>query len=479
MATPPARPPRASSERDRKPAPAARVIAERWRRLAPRIGLVLLCLLAYHSNDRLLPLEMGGDTIPNRLLPLSLLHFGTPTLDPFGELLEPTPWYLLEREGHLLSLYPIGTPLLAVPIYAPFSAFFALNGTVSPSELLARSALLEKVAASLLTTLAVLLCYLALRRVVEARGAFWIALALGLGTSLWATASQMLWQHAGVALALAAALYFLTGQGSPAWAAGAGAALAVAVAVRPTAGIFLAAGLVVVATRRLPARERLAQVGAYLLAAVPLIAALVAFNLAWYDHPVGGYGALGSPFDPRRAVAGLAGLTFSPNRGLLVFTPVALFGIWGALAGSRRWVRERGDWLLPAFAAGALLHALVVGSYRDWPGGRSFGPRLLVDVLPVIAFAAAPLWPHLGRAGRTVAAVLLAWSIAVQWNGAFCYPASRWHMRMEATGEPLTKHAWSWRHFALLEDWRAWHRLGGGAAQFTPDPSMVPRAPRR
>src|SRR5437016_11864159 len=51
----------------------------RWLALALFAGLFAL----YLANGRTLALQSGGDTIPNRLIPFSLLRFGTVTLEPF------------------------------------------------------------------------------------------------------------------------------------------------------------------------------------------------------------------------------------------------------------------------------------------------------------------------------------------------------------------------------------------------------------
>src|ERR1051326_7161135 len=44
--------------------------------------VALLCFTAYLSNGRTLPLDMGGDTIPTRLIPFSILRYGEVTVAP-------------------------------------------------------------------------------------------------------------------------------------------------------------------------------------------------------------------------------------------------------------------------------------------------------------------------------------------------------------------------------------------------------------
>jgi len=120
---------------------------------------------------------------------------------------------------------------------------------------------------------------------------------------------------------------------------------------------------------------------------------------------------------------GLAGLLFSPSRGLLVFSPIVL--IVGA-------ARAHGDdrsilrWTLAA----AAVQLLVYSSFSVWWGGFAYGPRYLLDLLPALIPAAAMATARLAAARpiwRLTAAAALVWSIAVAATGAFCYPHDRWN----------------------------------------------------
>ena len=79
-------------------------------------ALFLVCLAIYLANGRTVPFAKGGDTIPTRLLPFSMIAFGTLTLDPFRQDFAAAGgyrWYIQERRGHLVSLYPLGPALFA------------------------------------------------------------------------------------------------------------------------------------------------------------------------------------------------------------------------------------------------------------------------------------------------------------------------------------------------------------------------------
>jgi hypothetical protein len=432
---------------------------------AAALLLFLLCLSCYLANGRTIPFGGGGDTIPNRLIPFSLLAHGTLTLDPFQEEAAARGgfrWYVQETKGRLVSLYPIGSPLVALPVYVPLYLFLKATDRGSDSALFDASEKAEKIAASTIAAAAVAFFYLLLRRRTRPATAFWGAAAFGLASALWATASQMLWQHGPVVLMLTLALWLFTWPERPAWSlAAAGIALALAVLCRPTAAVFWLAGLAYVLSGGGSPRERLGRAVPFLAAGIPVAAFNLLYNLSFYDSVGGGYSQI--QLEQSLALAGMlrgtAGLLVSPNRGLLIYTPAALLGIFGLARAFRRPVCP----LLAAFGLAAAAHLLIAGSYRDWPGGWSFGPRYLVDALPILGLAGVEMWPRLKTAGKGLAWAALVWSLLVQLDGAFCYPSSRWNIRM---ADWIEQAAWEWENFSLWQDFRAWWDLGGSAPRF-------------
>lgn len=418
-----------------------------------------LCFAAYMANCRTLPLQMAGDTIPNRLIPFSILRFGTTTLEPFRQEFDaagPRTWTVPDQHGTLVSLVPLGTPIAVVPFYVPVYVFLSAGGLPSARLLMVISEIAEKYVAAAVAALTIGIFYLTARRRVNERQAFWTALAFGLATSMWATASQMLWQHTVVAASVTAALWLLTWPGLPrAAVAAAGAMLSIALSSRPTAAVFFFAGLASVLA--MAEGRRLSHAFWYCLAAAPLLVFVGATNYYYWDRSVlGSFGVVYGPMAPDllRAdrLTGIAGLLVSPNRGLFIFTPIALIGVIGL---ARQFVsRERRDLVLLSFSVASVAHLYIAGTYHEWWGGWSFGPRYLVDILPVLAVAAATVWPRLPSWSRKLALIALVWSCLVQIDGAFFYPASRWNPRVLSVHK--ADAPWLWSEFELWQDYRAW-----------------------
>src|SRR6202000_3120944 len=111
------------------------------------------------------------------------------------------------------------------------------------------------------------------------------------------------------------------------------------------------------------------------------------------------------------AIVALAGELISPNRGLLIYTPIVLFSIVGAIRAARIQTRDAARLVWLAGASVVLL--LGYAFYPLWFGGWTYGPRFLTDTMPVACLLLVYAIP----ASRVLAvpfALLLAASIGVQ-----------------------------------------------------------------
>jgi hypothetical protein len=138
----------------------------------------------------------------------------------------------------------------------------------------------------------------------------------------------------------------------------------------------------VLAVLALAAREgRGRRVAAACAGFAPPAAVWLAFEFVRFGRPFGSYG--GMHFN-HPLFDGLWRLTVGPNKGLLLYFPLAVLSVWGALRllGARR---------AEALAALGFLGALLVSAamWWAWDGTFGWGPRLLLSGLPVLAALAA------------------------------------------------------------------------------------------
>ncbi len=178
-------------------------------------------LAAYNINLRQVS---SHDTYASRFVPISILRDGDLILDEFvPEAIKPRAGdeffsdYFVYVRGHYYDSHPPVGPLLALPVYA----LPAWIGIPDRAELIAN--MFSKLAASIMVALSAVMLFRASRRLLSAtltsashnseyatRVAFVAAIAYGLATSVWSTASLAMWTHTPAVLGFAVALWALT-----------------------------------------------------------------------------------------------------------------------------------------------------------------------------------------------------------------------------------------------------------------------------
>ena len=413
-------------------------------------ALLVVLVAVYNANGR----EIASyDSQPAKLAARELLQRGTITLNyvvgTTPQLLERAP-FVAAADGNYRSAYSPVPSFLAAGVTFPFYA----TGIVDIRAPLAAS-LIAKSAASIITAVAVVFLFLSAAHWTAPNRALWIALAAGIGTGYWTTVSQTLWQHESAALGLSMAV----------WAFARPAELT----VRSAALLGIGLGLAGVSRAQLSitiavlllgafatSRPRVAALSAAIAGA--FAAVLIAANLQWFGHPLGAVPILESLHPTvhategsfRPSLDGLAGLVVSPNRGLLIYSPivaVALAGIPLALARGRR---SPLTWC----AAAALCQFFFYGSYTVWWGGHTYGPRYVLDVLPLLVPIAAVFAASIRMTPvkRAVAGAALAWSVTVAATGAFAYPNERWNVDPRDVDRNHDR-LWDWSDLQIVRCW--------------------------
>ncbi|HET9369166.1 MAG TPA: hypothetical protein VFO19_02935 [Vicinamibacterales bacterium] len=435
--------------------------------LARAAAVAFALFVVFNANLR----GIGSrDTRVVEHLAFSLAAYGRADLDAFAELHETglAKGWLVRSGGHVRSTYPVVPAVLAAPAYAAAIAIGVLPAQDPP---LARLEAIGKLSASAMTAAACGVLFLILRRRWLDRLAAAIAIAAGLTTPLWSSASQALWSHGPAALLLAIGIFAATADDARATSVArtaarsrwhlvfAGLAFMLAGSCRPLLAFFLAGHLF--ATWRVRgASGLLAFTIGVIVAAVPL----GAYNIAAFGHIAGGAAVVESGAVHRATHdvssawsgnpgAGLAGILFSPSRGVLIFMPVVLVALAGARDILQRRTMEVWSLVVPAglFVVGWSL-------YSVWWAGHSFGPRYAADLAIPLALVAAAAFGQMPRRRsslrRAGLAAIVAWSLFVQSVGAFCYPGGDWN-GTPADVDRAHARLWDWRDSQIPRTIRA------------------------
>jgi len=406
-------------------------------------------------------------TIP---VALSLLDRGDTNLDEYSALIEKDDHYGVECvesggaasfgkcSGHYYNWYPVAVPVLASPVVfalrkmvlllSPLLRRFA-DPALAPirfafltGDFIGGRSLVEVVAASFFVALTTVVIFFIGRLFLPDSYSAFLALIFAFATSAWSTASRALWQHGPSMLMLSLVLYLLlTADRQPWRVAPAAIPLALSYLLRPSNALIVVVVSLYVATQH---RRYLI---AYLLCALPIGAAFLIFNESIYHRALPSYFLL-RPAPPNfiQMVQAAMGALVSPSRGLLMFTPVFLFSIWGMIWALKTGWRRPLSGYLTATVVGYWL--LIAVYFRIWWGGHSYGPRYLSDITPFLVFflipplmkwRESPQWP-----AAAAFAILLAVSGLIHSRGALRNDVCLWNVSpVNVDQNPV--RVWDWR----------------------------------
>jgi hypothetical protein len=446
------------------------------------LGVLLFALLmiVYMANGTV---QFGNDATSNVHLPLQVLEhrsvfftpeqnphmftyqFRTPTGAKYGRIRDwnaayeggtllsalrrgdltfvDSYYYLVptQHSGKYANTFGLGAGLVALPVFAAVKPFVpSLEQRIGIQWQLGKIAAAAAVAGS-----AVFLFLAALAR-LPWLAAFLLALAYGTGTCVWSTSSQALWQHGPCELFLAMGAYFLLRKERRYADTLCGLSLGLAVFCRPTMVLVV---LSTILFHALTDRRRLLR---FMVGGLPVAVVVLAYSWYAFGNPLAFGQLAGSGIAQAKTgnpdlwqtplYLGAAGLLLSPGRGLLVYSPIAIFAFWGMV----RMFRDP-EWKdLRPLALGAVALFLLSCKWFDWWGGWCFGYRPIVDISVLLAFASLPIVDRVRSARFLQAgfAVLLCWSVIVQVIGAIAYDVEGWNGRnvfdvtLPGTGERIT-----------------------------------------
>ena len=335
--------------------------------------------------------------------------------------------------GHYYSDKAPGLVFLAVPVAVAARPAIRAAG-VDPSSARGEyvlSYVVSAAAVALPMALAIVcMFFLALRFGAGLTGAAFGAMAVGVGTPIWAYAS-LFWAHALVGACLvfgfAAALKISDPRASEKgqlefwWALAVGLAAGWATVTEypaaPASAALALFALPQVWERGWPARSRV-------IAGVGIGALICVAVLLGYLHAAfGGFRPSYSYYDPSSfsfmQQQGYMGLTyphpdrllkllFGCARGLFFASPVclaAVAGLWWLAKASRS----------AAIVAGGIVayYFLFNSSFYWWKAGLTFGPRYAGAAIPLLCLGLSVAWEQAGAIGRRVMIVLALCSVLV------------------------------------------------------------------
>lgn len=348
--------------------------------------------------------------------------------------------YLMEKvNGRPYSIFPIGTPLMAMPFTALIEAANPSFRKMLEATYVAKT---TKNVASAISAIAIIVFgFFALYRFRSTAAAVGAMLLLAFCTSMWSMASRGLWQHGPAVLLLSATIFILiAATKNQAHLKYAAIPLALAYIVRPAmAPMILVFSAYVLFVSRL-------EFARFMTIAAAIAAPWLAYNWHLYGAVLPPYYAPGK-FVSHTFQEALAGTLFSPARGLFVYSPILLFGFYGFW---RAWSDRELRPLHFSFGIICVLHWIMLAKFPDWYGGHSYGPRYMTDILPILVyFAVIALQEPLSRPASSLAVLAAASSIFMHAMGGIWRSGHEWNA-LPKDINISQERLWDWKDAQFL-----------------------------
>jgi len=308
--------------------------------------------------------------------------------------------------SHYISAFPIVAGLMSLPIYAvPLS----LGHPVTWENLI----LWSHISSALIVAISVGFFYLLVRYGfdVSTRESELLTYIYGFGTINFALVSQSLWQHGVVQLFLILSLIFV--QQIPRSANKyinlflCGLFLSFAVLSRPTAALAIPFLLILIIEKLnglnydhftnfrpqslfLLLKGIVVPILIFVISFVPTLVFFYIYNALYFvDISNQGYASQLTSGWLTPFPNGFLGLWLSPSKGILVYSPIFIFSLLSVYFISKIGGYKKNLWAL-VFLAIVLLHTVILGMWKHWYGGWSFGYRMASDVIPFLTLLLIP-----------------------------------------------------------------------------------------
>ncbi len=362
-----------------------------------------------------------NDNIPNVLVPVSLARQGNFELSEFTAVLEREPegerYWAVRSDNGLYSKYPIWTGLLVTPLFAPLVAWDARLDNdyfwLAYGRIVAL--LLSAVFAGALAA--------AFREFMPGRWSVFLTFCVVLGSALWHHLGSHLTNQVVPSVCIALMLLVLVRPAMSArWAFVAGLLAGLCAASRLPAVFVAGLPLGVFLTRRAWRRfVPFVVVGGLVFPVLTLF-----YNTLAFGGPLTtGYSHYAKDAFTANMFEGAVGLLISPACGLLFYSPFLLVGVWiGLQCLRRKTVTAQNDLAVWVFL-GVVGHWLLFSKWWCWNGALTFGSRMMIETVPLLAVLIMLGWPMVER--RPGLKKFLLWSgivaIAHHLVGTFTYNA--------------------------------------------------------
>lgn len=340
-------------------------------RLVNLIFIALICIVCVAAKVRYATSDPQGTLLVSQ----AILQHGTIELDSYQEVLPSYTYRIQNKNEHAYYYFPLGTSLFMTPAVG-------LANLVG-FDMVKYEPLLQSALAMLISIASYLLLVLIAQLYLNQLQSSIVAIIFWLGTPFSSTGATALWSHDMATLFALAAIYLLLrakyhshNRSYNREAALIGFCLFSAYLCRPTLAILSPIYLLAI----LFTNRGFSQAIKIASAIAALLAVFIAFSWHEFHQMLPDY-YIPSRLSGNNFWQAFYGNLFSPARGLFIYSIFLVLPIAWLFLSKKPWSQFRLELILLLWPC---LHLITISRFPHWWAGYSFGPRLMMDVLPAL-----------------------------------------------------------------------------------------------
>jgi len=380
-----------------------------------------------------------GDPFGTLLLSQALIEHGSIRLDPYADKI-PAGYQFQQKNGHTYYYFPLGTSIMVMPM--------AAIALAAGKNMLDDNRRLQEKMTGPVNVAVFLFLFLIARRFLNDLPAALMAAGFWFSTSLASVLGTALWSHDFAILFALISLWMITSPKPMTIRTGfaIGLVLFLGYLSRPTLSLLAVAIVLFIFANRKPLQ-------AVAICSAFALCMLLFMRFSWQEFGQ----LLPDYYMPKRLESNTFGLALygnmlSPARGLLIYTPILL--VLALKPQDTVIAAKHNKFLWLSMLFWVTTHWIFVSRFPHWWGGFSYGPRLMVDIMPaifVLVVTTIACWQIQGRYNLAVGGLALliitgGWMHTRQ-GMANSYSGVLWNVEPNIDRNPSLIFDWNYPQF--------------------------------
>jgi hypothetical protein len=406
-------------------------------------SIIFLLTLLVYLPVKIPAASQNGDNMWYIPQVISLYTENNMNLDEFPDRIKEVHNYaIIDLNNHKLNYFPYGTVRVNYPLTLLTKNFFACDFKTEKEKIDSSNKIAE-LNAKIFASFSVALMFLIVLKLTQSyRQSLLLTFIFAFASPHFSNHAGGLWSHNISVFLITLTLYLMVAREKVSYFSA--LPLAFSYITRPTMSlsvIFLS--LYYFLTNKFSTFVKFSLIG------IIIGLSFITYNMITFDSILPPYYA-GSRLSFEHFSEALFGHLVSPNRGLFIFFPIALFSIIGGYLA----FKNKENILYRILFVMVIICYVIYSMFPHWWMGYSYGPRIFAEIIPYLILLIIPAiaWIKQSALMKIIFAITVVWSIFVQIMGVSSDKSfSTWNASPISV-DTYPEKIWSWQDMQILRE---------------------------